>query len=373
VPSAPSSGPRSGPMTRPRRIALVIGQLSIGGAERQLSELVARIDRERFEPVVYGLADGTEGFRSAVEKTGVPVRMIGSRGVRRAYRLADALRRDSVDLVHSWLFIANSYAWMARLLGAAAPLVTSARNCKSQGKLHHVLNVAAFRGSVRIVVNSARVGEYVVRHYGAPRKRLCVIYNGVDTRRFCPAATKGEGPLTVMTAGRFVPQKNPLLFLEAAVRLSRKLPDTRFVMLGDGPQRSLVAERAAAAGLAACLELPGERADAEAWFQRADVFWLTSAWEGLPNAVLEAMACGVPVVATDVGGTRELFNSGVEGFLLRPGDAEGFVSSSQTLLQDNDRRARMGGAARERALQFSISRMVQAMAAVYAAVLGASL
>jgi glycosyltransferase involved in cell wall biosynthesis len=360
-------------MTRPSRIALVIGQFSIGGAERQLSELVARIDRERFEPIVYGLAEGTEGFRSAVEETGVPVRIIGRRGIPRARRLADALRRDGVDLVHSWLFIANSYAWMTRFLGVTAPLVTSARNCKSQGKLHHVLNAAAFRRSARIVVNSVRVGEYVVQHYVAPRRRLSVVYNGVDTQRFCPAATREERPLTVMTAGRFVPQKNPLLFLEAAIRLSRELPDTRFVMLGDGPQRSLVAELAAAAGLAARLELPGERADAEVWFQRADVFWLTSAWEGLPNVVLEAMACGLPVVATDVGGTRELFSSGVEGFLVRPGEAEDFVCHSQTLLRDDELRARMGRAARERAGQFSIPRMVHAMEAVYADVLGASL
>jgi glycosyltransferase involved in cell wall biosynthesis len=359
-------------MTRPRRIALVIGQFSIGGAERQLSELVARIDRERFEPVVFGLAEGTDGFRSAVERARVPVRTIGSRGIPRARRLAEALRRDSVDLVHSWLFIANSYAWMARVLGATAPLVTSARNCKSQGKLHHVLNVAAFRRSVRIVVNSARVGDYVVRHYGARRGRLSVVYNGVDTERFCPAPAREARPLTVMTAGRFVAQKNPLLFLEAAFRLNRKLPEVRFVMLGDGPQRSLVAERAEAAGLAARLELPGERADAEAWFQRADVFWLTSAWEGLPNVVLEAMACGVPVVATDVGGTRELFSAGVEGFLVRPGEAEGFVGASQTLLQDGELRARMGRAARERAGQFSIPRMVHAMESVYATALGAS-
>jgi len=357
-------------MTRPWRIGLVIGQLSIGGAERQLTELVGRLDRERFEPFVYALAGGDDGFRPALAETGVPLRVVGSRGWARARLLAGALRRDGVELVHAWLYIANSYAWAARLLGVRVPLVTSARNCKSQGRLHHVANAAAFRSSIRIVVNSARVGDYVARKYAAPRDRLSIVYNGVDTNRFCPAAANGYRPLTVMTAGRFVPQKGPLLFLEAAVRLSRELPETRFVMLGDGPLRSAVAERVRAAGLEGRFELPGEQIETERWLRRADVFWLTSAWEGLPNVALESMASGVPVVAADVGGTRELFRSGVEGFLVRPGEAGEFVYYGGALLRDGELRSRMGRAARQRAGQFSVERMVRSMEAVYTAVLG---
>lgn len=352
-----------------RRIALVIGQLSIGGAERQLFELVTRIDRERFAPIVYALVEGREGFRGAVEAAGVPLRIIGRRGYSRARRLAESLRRDGVALVHSWLFIANSYAWAARCLGVTAPLVTSARNCKSQGRVHHLLNVAAFRSSARIVVNSNRVAEYVARHYAAPRGRICVVYNGVDTERFHPPNVRGERALTVMTAGRFVEQKNPLLFLEAAYHVSRQFPETRFVMLGDGPQRESVAQRAAALGLEGRVDLPGERCDVEEWLRRADVFWLTSGWEGLPNAVLEAMACGVPVIASDAGGTGELLRNGVEGFLVRSGVVEDFVHYGGLLLRDAELRARMGRAARERAVQFSVTRMVYAMEGLYAALL----
>jgi len=351
------------------RIALVIGQLSIGGAEGQLCSLVERLDRTRFEPIVYSLVDSVGGVRPVLEATNATLRIVGGQGLSRARALAASLRRDRVSLVHSWLFIANTYAWAARMMGVRVPLVTSARNCKSQGKVHHLANMAAFRSSSRIIVNSERVREYVVKRYGAPRPRLTVVHNGVDMQRFRPAQSDDDTGLTVMTAGRFVAQKNPWLFLEAAKQVHQELPEVRFVMLGDGPLRPAVTERARALGMGESFEFPGERRDIESWLGRASVFWLTSAWEGLPNVVLEAMACGVPVVATDVGGTRELFRSGVEGFLARVGEPEDFARYSKELLQDANLRLRIGEAARARAEGFSLERMVSDIEGVYSSVM----
>jgi len=354
----------------PRRIGAVIGQLTIGGAENQLVELVRGLDRNRFAPFVYSLAESAGPVRERLAAAGVPVRVIGSVGLERARRLAQALRADRIELVHSWLFIANTYAWAACLRGARLPLVTSARNCKSQGWGHHLANVAAFRVSARIIVNSEQVREYVARRYRAPRRLLEVIYNGVDTERFRPGRREGGAAPTIVTAGRLVAQKNPRLFVDAAARLRSRFPEARFVMLGEGPLRGEILARAAAAGLNGSLALPGERADLENVLNEADVFWLTSSWEGLPNVVMEAMACGLPVVATDVGGTRELFASGREGFLVRPGRVDDLVHYGGALLRDATLRQSMGEAARRRAEQFSVRRMVRATEGVYATALG---
>ena len=352
-----------------RRIALVIGQLSIGGAEHQLAELMRDLDRERFDPIVYSLASETGAVRARLEGLGVAVRTIGASGLVRARRLAALLRADRVDLVHAWLFIANTYAWAARRLGVRAPLVTSARNCKSQGWVHHAANVAAFRASARIIVNSGEVRDYVVRRYAARPGRIDVVYNAVDTERFRPPAARPNGTLRVITVGRLVAQKNPLLFVEAAARVRQEVAGARFTIVGDGPLRTSIAERARALGLSDALELAGERQDVERLLAESHSFWLTSSWEGLPNVVMEAMACGLPVVASDVGGTRELFASGVEGFLVRPQHAEDFVHYGLELLRDDSLSRQMGAAARSRALQFTRRRMTSAMQAVYDAAL----
>jgi glycosyltransferase involved in cell wall biosynthesis len=354
--------------TEPTRIALVIGQLTVGGAEHQLRELLRGLDRERFTPFVYCLTEATGGA-SDKEVESAPLRMIGASGWKRVRRLTEALRTDAVQLVHSWLFIANTYAGVARWFGSPAPLVTSARNCKSQGWGHHLGNVLAFRSSTRIIVNSRQVGDYIVRHYAAPRRAIDVVYNGVDTNRFHPLERRhGDAP-TIVTAGRLVAQKNPLLFVEAAARIHAALPEVRFIMLGDGPLRSAVAAQIERLGMRGVIELAGERRDVENAFGRADLFWLTSSWEGLPNAVLEAMACGLPVVATDVGGTSELFDHGQEGFLVGPNRSDDFVRFGLMLLRDPQKRLEMGEAARRRAREFSLSRMVEATQATYDAAL----
>jgi glycosyltransferase involved in cell wall biosynthesis len=348
----------------PTRIALVIGQLTVGGAEHQMRELLRGLDRDRFTPFVYCLADATGG-ESGREVESAPLRVIGATGWTRARRLAAALRADAVRLVHSWLFIANTYAGAARCLGLRVPLITSARNCKSQGWGHHLGNAVAFRSSARIIVNSRQVRDYIVRHYAAPRAAIDVVYNGVDTERFHPLDRRDGKAPTVVTAGRLVSQKNPLLFVEAAARIHATLPEVRFVMLGDGPLRPAVTAHIERLGMSGVVELAGERHDVENVFGRADLFWLTSSWEGLPNVVLEAMACGLPVVATDVGGTSELFDHGQQGFLARPGQIDDFVTYGTTLLQDTQARVRMGEAARRRACEFSLRRMVDATQTTY--------
>jgi glycosyltransferase involved in cell wall biosynthesis len=348
---------------------MVIGQLTVGGAEGQLLELVRGLDRQRFDPVVYSLSEQAGLMQPRFEAEGVPVERIGSVGPRRAGRLAAACGRDRVDIVHSWLFIANSYAWAARRLGVRAPLVTSARNCKSQGVGHHLLNMAAFRSSARIIANSAQVRDYIMERYRAPAGRVDVIYNGVDTVRFRNAVRTGNGGPIVVAAGRLVAQKNFALLINAAARLRESVPSARFRIAGTGPQREALSDQIRAERLNDCVELLGERTDIAEVFREADVFWLTSSWEGLPNVVIEAMASGLPVVATDVGGARELFVSGREGFMVRPGSLDDFVYYGGALLRDAELRRTMGTAARERAQQFSLHRMVAGMQNVYDTVL----
>jgi len=139
------------------------------------------------------------------------------------------------------------------------------------------------------------------------------------------------------------------------------------MLIGDGPLRSTVEAAVRAAGLDGCCTLTGERDDVHELLGSADLFWLTSEWEGLPNGVIEALACGLPVVATDVGGTAELLRDGEQGFLIAPGDRAALVDRSARILADPALHARMRAAARARAEAFGVDEMVRATSAVYAA------
>ncbi|MGH7790037.1 MAG: glycosyltransferase, partial [Candidatus Binatia bacterium] len=264
------------------------------------------------------------------------------------------------------LFIANAYAWAASR-GAPWALVTSARNCKRTGRVLDTLNRRAFGRSDAIIVNSEQVQHYIEREYRAPSARIAVVYNAIDLQRFQPRAEAGlasAGPRVAMV-GRLVAQKNPQLFVAAAAQLRVQRPDVRFLLVGDGPLRGQLERSVTDAGLADCITFAGERSDVEVLLHSADLFWLTSDWEGLPNAVIEAFACGLPVVATDVGGTAELLRDGVEGYLIAPGDCDALVAKSVAILGDPERQGRMRAAARQRAESFGRPAMVRATQAVY--------
>jgi len=354
---------------QPARIGLVVGQLSTGGAEGQLLQASRGLDRRRFAPTVYCLSAQVDPIGPLLQREGVTLRVAPRSGMARVRWLAGQMAADQIDLVHAWLYIANALAWSATRLTKRRPLVTSARNCKVQGRVSQVANCLAFRGSRAIVANSHDVADYIVRHYRAPRDRIRVVYNGIDIERFRPRPQAGEAAGPIVTVGRLVGQKNHALFLRAAAVLAQQGAAVRFAIVGDGPLRASLEAAARSLGIAGRVEFLGERSDIENVLRGASQFWLTSRWEGMPNVVLEAMASGVPVLATDVGGVRELIRDGVDGFVLPPDDAAAFARHARALLDDPARLSAFKAAARARAEAFATPQMVAALARLYEEVL----
>jgi glycosyltransferase involved in cell wall biosynthesis len=355
----------------PARVALVVGQLTTGGAEGQLRQVTRTIDRRRFEPIVYALSAKIEPVGELLRADGVTLRVTEVAGWRRVPWLASQLAADKIDLVHSWLYIANALAWSATRFRRRLPLITSARNCKVQNRISQIANFLAFRGSRAIVANSQEVAAYITRHYLAPARRIHVVYNGIDVERFRPADRGAPtAPALIVNIGRLVEQKNQALFLDAAAQLTRTGVSARFVIVGEGPLKTDLQEQAQRLGIADHVSFAGERRDVEDILRTASLLWLTSRWEGLPNVVLEAMATGVPVIATDVGGTRELIRSGVDGFVVPSSDAAGFVRHARDLLNDSARQRQFAAAARVRAQEFSTARMIATLSQLYDDALG---
>jgi glycosyltransferase involved in cell wall biosynthesis len=361
---------RPGP---PVPIGLVIGQLCHGGAERQLYELVRGLDAHRYRCIVYCLSDVVAPYGPLIERAGAVLRVLPRArhlDLGRVRSLARLLRADRVHLVHAFLFQANAYAWLACRRAGIPRLVTSARNCQGIGHLRDLVNRLAFRGSDAILCNGEAVRAFVRLHYGAPVGRCVVIPNGVDTDRFAPASAPVAGQ-RVVTVARLVPQKDVELFIEAAVLLHREAPSTRFAIVGDGPSRPDLEALAAARGLGDALAFLGARTDVPEILRSAQVFWLASAVEGLPNVVLEAAASGLPVVARDVGACREIVRHGLTGYLVGTRDPEPFVRHTLPLLADPARAREMGRAGRAVVEDhFSLTQMVRATARLYDELLG---
>lgn len=239
--------------------------------------------------------------------------------------------------------------------------------------LHTVLPFPWQRVQVRMapVDRYLAVSDFVARgltDLGVNPARISIVHNGVSVAAdTIPSTTRATGRHSIATVARLVEQKGHLVLLEAL----KELPDVSLVIAGDGPLRASLEAITREWGLDDRVLFLGEVDDVPAVLAQAEIFVLTSFNEGLPLAVLEAMAAGLPVVATRVGGTPELVTPGENGVLVDPGDPIGTRSAIRALLDDADLAARYGRRGREIALQrFTIRRMVDAVVGVYEDLLG---
>jgi glycosyltransferase involved in cell wall biosynthesis len=223
------------------------------------------------------------------------------------------------------------------------------------------LRTAPLRGAARVIVPSRYLGR-IVAGWGFPAARTSLVYNAVEPKAAAPAPGPPLPPFagpTLVTVCRLVPWKG----VEGLLQALPELPGTRLVVVGDGPLRAALERLAGELGVAGRVVFTGvvPAAKVRSLLRCADVFVLNSSYEGLPHVVLEAMAEGVPVVATDAGGTGELVEHGVTGLLVEVGRREPLVAAIRTLLAEpHTARALREGAARALETRFSYAAMVEA-------------
>ena len=370
------------------RVLFVVGNFVAGGAERHLLELWRRIDRGRFEVVVACFR--REGqFLADVEALGWPVHELGvdrrvydasgARGLARLVRLAARVRPD---VVHGYLFGPNLFAALAGRLTGVRAVVVAKRNVDAfETPRQRRAQRLAHRLATHVTAVSAAVAESAAA-LGVPRGRITVIPNGVDVERFAgadePAAARrrllpggDDGAPLVGSVGCLAPRKDYGTLLEALAALAARGRAFRAAVVGDGPERAALEARRAALGLEGRVAFLGERDDVERLLPGMDVFVLSSREEGIPNALLEAMAAGRPCVATAVGGTPEVLRDGETGWLVPAGSAAALAGALGEAL-DRPEEARRRGAAARRAVrsEMSIAAMVAAHEAFYERVAG---
>jgi len=346
-----------------RRILLVTGPAS-GGLKRHVGTLAAELPRLGFE-VAAAAPKGV--FSSAV--TSFPLD-VGDRprplsDLQAVHRLRHDLATWRPDVIHAQGVKAALLSLLASPAGRPPVLVTY-HNVWHGGRLTPLLRVLAPRAAGSIAVSEAVRASLGSCRITAPG--LTVIHNGVDPHTFPVAPTRpGDRPFTVLFMGRLTEEKGVLVLLAAAEELGVR-SGIRLLIAGDGPLRGMVVERA---GRSRGLTYLGQVEDVIAAYHGADLVVMPSLSEGLPMTALECMACGLPLVASRVGGLPEVLLDGETGLLVPPGDADALRVAIETLAADPSRAVRMGRSGRARIAEaYTEERMLRELVARYRRVLG---
>lgn len=366
-------------------IAHVIVNLDVGGLENGVINLVNRVPRERYRQVIVCLKSYTS-FRDRLRRDDVNVFALRKRegkDVGSYVRLWRLLRSLRPAIVHTRNLGAIDVAFPAKLAGVGRVVhgehgweITDVAG--TNRKYLRLRRLCAHLIDRQIAV-SRHIASWLRDTVGVREDRVHQIYNGVDTAKFhpatprarLPASWEGEGDAFVIgTVGRMAAIKDPLNLARAFVELCGALRPAgkrvRLVMAGDGPLREDVMRVLAAAGLTDLTWLPGSRDDIAEILRGLDLFVLPSKNEGISNTVLEAMATGLPVVATDVGGNPELVAAGRTGTLVRADDSTAMSAAIRRYIDDPQMSRLHGSEGRRRALErFSMDAMLEQYLAVY--------
>jgi glycosyltransferase involved in cell wall biosynthesis len=362
------------------KLLLLIPTLDRSGAEKQLMLLATHLARTEFAVHVAALTRRGP-YAAELEAAGIPVTVLNKRFKcdPLAYgRLRKFLRECRPDILHTWLFAANAYGRLAAGPRPSFPIVVSER-CVDSWKAGWQLwldRKLAGR-TARLVGNSRSVAEFYGAQ-GVPQEKLAVIHNGIDLPSFPTEARDtlrkelGISPESrvVGFVGRLASQKRVMDLIWAFELIRVMHGEVVFVIAGDGPERAKLEYFAHRLEISGRVTFLGHRDDAPRLLPALDVFWLASEFEGQSNSIMEAMAAGLPVVASNIPPNRELVVDGETGYLAPVGDRVAFAQFAERILLNRALARQLGTAGRERiAGHFSVERMVERYSQLYREVL----
>lgn len=370
------------PETSRARILLLIKGLGVGGAERLLEAAVPHLDRDRFDYHIAYLLPWKNALVPAFEAAGVPVHCLDMRfpaDPRPLRRLIGLLRRERIDLVHAHLPVAGVCARIAARWVGGPRVVYTEHNVPDRYSLPtRVLNRRTYRMNTVVVAVSDEVRR-AVEPYANGRPAIVTVQNAVDADALAALPVErdavrrefGFSPdsLLVTTVGNMTPKKGHTFLLAAAAQVLAKHPTARFLLVGLGPLADELKAEAARLGLDGRFVFTGFRADAVRLVAASDIFVLSSLHEGLPVALLEAMALGKPSVVTRVGGVPEATDES-SSVLVPSGDPGALAAGIGGLLASDDARSRMGAQARVKSrARYGVPQMVRTLEEIYTGLL----
>ena len=375
----------------PPLVAHVVHQLAVGGLENGLVNIINRLERGQYRHAVVCMTNYTS-FSDRIEREDVEIVALHKQPGKDPasyYRLLETLRRLQPSIVHTRNLATLEAQVVAAVAGVKARIHgehgRDVFDLDGSSRKYNLLRKAIRPLITQYVAVSADLRNWLMSVVGVDPDRVTRICNGVDAEKFHPRTSRGpRGPegfadpdsFVVGTVGRMAAVKDQTTLVRAFIACVSRHPVAarrmRLMLVGDGPLRAECAELVAAAGLTDRVWMPGERDDVADMLRLLDVFVLPSIAEGISNTILEAMATGLPVVATRVGGNPELVDERT-GILVPRSDPDAMAEALASYCDDPQKTACHGKAARRRIEdEFSLTRMVSEYARVYSMALGTS-
>lgn len=335
----------------------LITDLITAGAQKALYRLLCHTDRTRYRPVVIALRDGNTEIGADIRALGVEVidlNMAPRWRLDRLMPLYAVLRHQRPDILHCWMIHSNI---IGRVVGRAArvpKIIVSRRNDVNGSRWATVLNRWLVNWSDTIIAVSKSARQAELRETGIAPERVIVVPNGIEMAPFLESLSAGERQalrqslglepdhFVIGSVGRLVEAKGYTDLLHAFKLVSEQLSTARLIIFGKGILEEELKTLAHALGIAEKVQFPGVRSDIPKVLQTFDLFAFSSHWEGMPNALMEAMAAGLPCIATEVSAAPELIEDGVHGLLVPPKRPEQLAQGIQKLWSDRDKRAQLG-------------------------------
>lgn len=367
-----------------QKVIHLITRLELGGAQQNTLYTAAHLDPARWEVTV---ASGRGGMLDAEQ----PVHFLDNlvhplsplRDLLALFELSAFFRREKPALVHTHSSKAGILGRLAAALAGVRAVVHTFHGFgfnDRQGALTRTVYIwaekfAAMFTDALVFVSKSNMETARTLGIGDPRKyrliRSGVKLSGLPAEPLDKATLGlGQHKPHVVTVGNFKPQKNPVDFLVLAEKVLEKNRDARFVFVGDGPLRDKMEANVLLKGLGGKVALTGWRRDAARILAASEVFVLTSLWEGLPRALVEAMKSGLPPVCYATDGVLDLVRDGVNGYIVAQGDVQGMAEKVNALLTDPALRKKLGqAAAASIGPEFDIDGMVRAQEELYASLL----
>ncbi len=365
-------------------LLFLITSLAYGGAERQLVQAAIRLKTRGWDIVVVSMLP-PKAYVEELEKAGIPVHSLNIR--RRVpdplaiFRLARIIRKFKPHILHSHMVHANILARVVRPLAPVPVLICTAHNIDERGKRGSgKWRILAYRFTDFLCDLTTQVSQAGLERYvqikAVPKYKIRYIPNGVDTERFRPDPEARkllrkelgvDADFVWIAVGRLDPQKDYPNMLQAFAQLWKQNPKARLLIVGDGPLRPEMENLAKELSIDSQVKFLGIRRDVPDLLNAADAYVMSSAWEGMPNVLLEASSTGLPIVATDVGGNSEIVVHGKTGFLVPPRDPNALAKAMLELMNlSEDERRKMGEEARRHIeANFSLERVVSMWEALY--------
>ena len=355
----------------PLRVMFVIISMPVGGAETLLVNLVRRMDRNQFRPELCCLKEfGPLGKALADEVPAFTSLLFDKYDWRVLPRTTQLMHERQVDAVVTVgtggdkMFWGRLAAWRARV-----PVIASALHSTGLPDRVEFLNRLLTPMTDAFIAVAEPHARYLTKSEGCPARKVRVIPNGVDVDRFRPLPADEElrtslglpagAPVATIVAA-LRPEKNHELFLDAAALALKLVPQAQFVIVGDGPRRQELEQKAAALNIRKSVHFVGTRSNIPEILALSTCFVLSSHMEANPVSILEALACEVPVVATRVGSVPETVQDGVDGYLVPAGDAKAMSEKLAAILLQPALAGRLGNAGRKLVVRdWSLERMVK--------------